>query len=342
MSDPTFDFGTLSYLTQVRRLRGLAVAALAKYDVAYSRLTLVNHGENTTYRVDGEASDRYLLRIHRPRYQTDTGIVEEMEWLNALHSDTDLIVPNPVQNRAGTYLSKASAPGIPETRNCVLFEWIDMRFRCKSLGSKALRNVATATAKLQIHAVAYQTTPLKGRLTWDTEGLIGKTAHWGNIATVPGFEDSDRALVIEARDQAARELMKAEARSGTMGLIHADLHDGNYGFKGHDVAFIDFDDCGAGFWLYDTAVTLAALRTLPRFKHLRDAYLNSYAKRRPFGPSEAGLLDTLIFARFICTCAWVHSRSDNPDIAAHAEATRTRLLEATKRYLETGDPLPSL
>jgi Ser/Thr protein kinase RdoA (MazF antagonist) len=47
------------------------------------------------------------------------------------------------------------------------------------------------------------------------------------------------------------------------GLIHADLHQGNYLFHGDEVRVIDFDDCGWGHFAHDLAVTVSELEHLP-------------------------------------------------------------------------------
>lgn len=61
-------FETLTNAGQLRRLRLLAVAALAAYDLHEPRLTALMHGDNTTFRVDLASGERYVLRIHRSAY----------------------------------------------------------------------------------------------------------------------------------------------------------------------------------------------------------------------------------------------------------------------------------
>ena len=49
---PMKDFGKLTYLGQVRALRPLAEEAAVRFGLSEARLTLIQHGENATYRVD--------------------------------------------------------------------------------------------------------------------------------------------------------------------------------------------------------------------------------------------------------------------------------------------------
>lgn len=58
-------FETLSLGGQLGRLRRLAAASLATYDIRPARLVPLAHEENTTFRVETPTGDRYVLRIHR-------------------------------------------------------------------------------------------------------------------------------------------------------------------------------------------------------------------------------------------------------------------------------------
>jgi Ser/Thr protein kinase RdoA (MazF antagonist) len=58
----------------------------------------------------------------------------------------------------------------------------------------------------------------------------------------------------------SRELQRFERRfPERLGLIHADLHFGNFLDTGAGPAAIDFDDCGRGFLAYDLAVPLTRI-----------------------------------------------------------------------------------
>jgi Ser/Thr protein kinase RdoA (MazF antagonist) len=77
-------FETLTHAGQLRRLRRLALAALAAYDIPEPRLTALMHGDNTTFRVDLATGERYVLRIHRSAGKTPEVVRSELAWLAAL------------------------------------------------------------------------------------------------------------------------------------------------------------------------------------------------------------------------------------------------------------------
>ena len=332
-------FEALTYRAQVARLRRLALRAAEAFGLEPKRMRLLGHGENTTYRVLDHDGQGYMLRIHRAGYQSGPGILEELSWLSALRRQTALRVPEPVASLTGELLTTIAVEGVPEPRHCALFRWLPLRFRYWSLGPKAVGQVAEATGLLQRYVLERGGLPASHRRRWDTEGLLGATAHWGDVAAIEGFVPKERTQVLEVRTRLVGLLQEAEADPANLGLIHADLHEGNYGFEGQRVTFIDFDDCGQGFWLYDPAVTLFALRQHPRFPALQKAYLETYAAYRPLGERETKLLEALMMARVMSGCAWVHTRSDNPQVARHAKSARAWVVSAAERYLKTGSCL---
>ena len=77
-------FESLSARGQARRLHRLAMAALAQYGLAGVSVRLLQHVENTTYRIDQPYTrQRFLLRVHGEGYQTAATIRSECLWLKA-------------------------------------------------------------------------------------------------------------------------------------------------------------------------------------------------------------------------------------------------------------------
>ena len=104
---------------QIARLRGVAEAALAAYDLPPVRLTLLAHLFNTTWQVDAATGERYVLRIHRAGRPTVANVGSELAWLAALRRDTDLEVPDPVPTRDGALLTVVAASPVTRTPRSV-------------------------------------------------------------------------------------------------------------------------------------------------------------------------------------------------------------------------------
>jgi len=121
-------FESLSVRGQARRLRRLAMSALAQYDLADVSVRLLQHVENTTYQIDQpHTRQRFLLRLHGEGYQTAATIRSECLWLKALQHEAKLVVPDPVLTPDGQFCLSLHVPGVPTSRLCSLLRWISGR-----------------------------------------------------------------------------------------------------------------------------------------------------------------------------------------------------------------------
>ena len=274
-------FAELDRAGRTRRLRRLAEAALTAYAVPVARLTPLAHGLNTTFRVDGADGHRYVLRVQRPDGPGVAQVRAEMAWLAKLRRETDLVVPQPVPTRARDLVSVVADPAVPEPRTCVLCHWVEGRFLDERLSAPQLYAVGEFTARLHLHGARMNGLD---RRRVDDLTEFGRTQVDGFSATVveravaaAGGDERIRAAVARVR------AVRAELGFGSdvFGLVHGDLHQGNYLLHRGRVHAIDFDDCGYGHYAYDLAVTCAALAHLPHREELKEALLDGYRSVRP-------------------------------------------------------------
>ena len=105
------DFEELTNRGRARRLRRLALSALADYDLPIARFRLVTNSFNGIFRLDTAMGEKYIVRVCLPEERFLVEIQSEMAWLAALRRDTDLAVPEPVPTRTGALVTTATAPG---------------------------------------------------------------------------------------------------------------------------------------------------------------------------------------------------------------------------------------
>ena len=310
-------FGTLTRAGQLRYLRQLALKALTAYAVQASRLTALQHEGNTTFRVDLANGQRYVLRIHHPALRTVESVRSEMMWLAALRRETNLVVPEPIPTLDGNLLTVVSVTEIPEPRICVLFRWIDGRFLNLRLTPSQLEQVGAFMARLQLHSAQFRPPDgfVRGRLDnltvaarrmagqGATEVLLrqqidhpaDETAAIRLVNEICSPEDGELVATLIRK---VRDMQRAVGQtSETFGLIHGDLHQGNYFFHHGQIRAIDFDDCGYGYYLYDIAVTLSEVNWRKNTPELRKGFLKGYRSIRDLSSEHEGYLDTLITFR---------------------------------------------
>lgn len=324
-------FEELTHRGRVQRLRALARSALNDFGCGAARLTYIAHAANTTFRVDvpesafldmggslsasstgqGEcgpyAQDRFLLRIHRPGYQTAKSIASELMWLSALSHEERLPVPEPVATVHGTWLTTINVPGVPEPRHCSLLRWMNGRFLRQRPRPRHVEAVGKFMARLHQHAAHWEPPAAFVRRHWDWDGLFGDQAGFSlpseqvwKLLPRPCYD-----LFIELADRAKQVMAELGRGIEAYGLIHADLNFYNTLFSGGEARVFDFDDCGYGYWLYDIAVTLSDWQGAEGWSKLRDAFLNGYATVRPLPLKHLVHLDLLMAAQHVAEALWI-------------------------------------
>ena len=319
-------FEELTYRGQLRRLRRLALEALASYDLGDFTLRPIQHRHNATFLVRAEGC-RYVLRVNRPGHRDLALFRSELMWLDAIARETDLVVPAPVADREGNLLTVASAPGIPKPRVCALFRWVKGRFVSQhDLTGRHLERVGRLMGRLHYHAEGFAPPPGFTRIRWDADGLLGGV-YGGSIAHAKAVLDPARRSIVDRAESITRRAMErlGEAPSG-FGLIHGDLHQMNYVFLKGEAHALDFDDCGWGYYLGDMGATLGPLVSRRDFPSLRVAFLHGYRSVRPLDAGHERMLTSFLIADRLKIAVWMSGRLDNPGLRdGVAEFVRDRV-----------------
>jgi Ser/Thr protein kinase RdoA (MazF antagonist) len=304
---------SLPYLAQIHRLRLLAESALESYSVGKHKLHFINHGENTTFRVDTTRHGRFLLRLHRHGYHSREALGEELAFLRHL-ARRGLSVPEPVPTPRGRSLVHVSTEAIPEGRYCDLLRWVDGRFIDESVSEKHMFALGQYMGTLRKLSSGRK---VVHRRYWDAEGLVGAEAKSGSIDFLPGTTPSVQKIITAGRKAVLKDLRAYENRfPERLGLIHADMHFGNFLVKpGGQISAIDFDDCGFGFYVYELAVPLTHLERMASgrlYERLKAFLIEGYASAAPWDDHDQRILERLFIARKLLMLGWMGSRLDIP------------------------------
>lgn len=324
------DFSKLSYNEQVKVLKKLAMVALERYPIAVKKIDFINHGENATFKVTDSKKSKYLLRICRNDYHTKEALLEELAWLKTLSKTKKFQVPVPILSKAKRLLESSFISEIPEGRKVALFKWTEGRFLKKAVSKKQMMALGILLANLHEESGKQKT---RYRKYWDSEGLLGKKAKFGSIDKLSGASPRQQLAVTKTRKKILKSLKMFESLyPEKMGLIHADMHTGNFLFNRNGIAAIDFDDCGFGFFAYDVAIPIMSLNRLKNLNKkkkeiLKEAFISGYRQIRAWDQNDEALLEQLITARRLLMLGWLNLRSDNPRLkkyfkGALAQATR--------------------
>ena len=305
-------FSRLSERGQVRRLRRIGAAALSRYNLQAARITFVQRKTNAIFRITTLSRGEFVLRVHPASQATATVIEGELRWLEAIGQETDLRVPVPESAEDGALVVTCEGPEMPEPLHCVLLRWLPgRRRRPQHLSKIELAKVGMVVGELHRHAAHFTLPPGYPRPPWDEVRLLGAEAVLRTAPRLPWLTDRDRRVLAETAANVRAAMAGLKTGPNVWGLIHADLHPWNVLWHQEQTGVIDFDDCGAGFYLFDLAIALENWLNSMADSALRDAFLDGYTRvfALPAGAEDA--LRTFAAARCYKTITrWAVSTGD--------------------------------
>ena len=289
----------LSALTskgRARRLRPLALAALAQYPVVPRRLRLIGNSWNCVFRVD-TADGPLVLRVGLPTSAGDGSRVRaEAEFLLALTRAGSVLVPTPRANRDGLFVTTASAPGVPEPRHCVLFTWVPGIDLAQAITPERWSLLGGLMARLHTFAEGWTPPtalpiPRHDRLFHRGEPCVlfdAQHAHRFSAARIAALRQA-----VELADARTQQIWAREPSIVT----HGDLHQWNVKLHRGSLHPIDFEDLLHSPPILDVATSLYYVHRRPDFPALRASFQAGYSALRPWVEREPGELTPLILAR---------------------------------------------
>jgi len=358
-------FDSLTYRSQLYRLRQLARSVLSYYHLQDAQLVLLQYEDNAVYCVTARSGKQFVLRVSAAEGYGAAEQNSEALWLTSLRQQTDLYVPEPVITTDGRLVVTMHMDGIPEPRHCVLFRWLPGKPPKSGISLAVMERVGAFTARLHNHAAQFVPPPgfVRQRWNWSHFSAVSSildpdsVGAWACPALVnidiwnlggasprpygnlPQDWGTDAQALLSAVGQQAREtLTEIGMDESAWGLIHADLHRDNILIKRGQVGVIDFDDCGWGYYLFDVASVLDSfsrrVATDTRHYHLlKQAYLTGYDRIRPLPANVGNYLRTFKALRDLVTLNFI-LRSHNARVQEWGPVRITAIMRCLQAYVD--------
>jgi Ser/Thr protein kinase RdoA (MazF antagonist) len=329
------DFNTLTNRGRARRLRQLALVALAQYPLEVARVRLITNEFNGIFRVD-TPDDKYVLRVCRAA-QTEGGrdqLWSEMAWLAALREEPSLEVPEPVATRDGELVVTAHVDGVPEPRHCAVFSWLPGRDLDAQLTPENVAQLGALAARLHRQAASWE--PPAGFSIVRYNRVL--PAFEEALLFDPEFADvlppERRDVFMAAAARVEEAINRLQASGEPMRVIHGDLHRWNVKvFRGRLSPF-DFEDLIWGWPVQDIAISLYYFHGEPEYATLRAAFRQGYETVAPWPERYEGEIDRFIAGRSLVLA---NGLLQDPDLEWQAEVPRYfQRTEARLRALAAG------
>lgn len=307
-------------MTSLDDIQDSARQAARHWPEIISNPELVMHRENSVFRV--EATDGpHALRLHRLGYHDDAALNSELTWM-AMLADKGMNVPRPLRTKSGSFLADVEGG-----RKASLLTWLSGAPLGKTgaplvmagtARTVTFRNIGAELARMHLLTDGWQIPAGFQRPSWDVDGLVGDEPFWGKFWEFSSCSIEDQRLLAILRNQCREQLLAFQNQGGDFGLIHADLVRENILVDDGEVQFIDFDDCGFGFRMFDIATALIKNIHELDFGALQKALLAGYASVRALSEFEIDALPLFLTLRSLTYLGWAESRANELETAVRA------------------------
>jgi len=291
----------------------IAEEALTHYDIiGDTQLHFIGQSQNTTFRVETSKNEKFLLRLHTGIDANDSSpsdvwqekpvIRSELLWLNALRKDTELVVPQPIRNHVGEWVTEVRTTSSRQPCRCTLLRWIDGEHIETEPTPEQVFLLGLLIAQLHQHASQWEQPSDFTRPHHDTVQLQGSLLKLRLLTEQGIISTSDYEVLQASVSKIAQLTLDLERNPNNWGIVYADLQDANYIFHQGKIRPIDFGRCGFGFYLYDVALSLSYLRT-SLHEHLLKGYENVRSLSNNYEPIVEAFFLSSIVENFAFLCA---------------------------------------
>ena len=192
------------------------------------------------YENNGQA---YILKITHSLHRTKNSILGELEWTNYLAAN-DVPVCRAIESKSGNLVEVIDVDGSYFLAYTVV-KAPGQRIKSVNCRDSLIETWGQITG--QMHALAKDYTP-------STEDK--KRHHWydDKAIVVENYLPVEQTMVIETANQLKAKLRHYPTSRDDYGLIHSDLHQGNFFVDNGRMTVFDWDDCHYNWYAYDIAI----------------------------------------------------------------------------------------
>lgn len=258
----------------------IARLALDAYGLGDAPYLFLQHSENVTFKVDVPNGAR-LLRIHTPgsalmgKHGADEAMVNsEMLWLEALRRETDLPVQQPLRNQSGQFVTCITKG--KRKFNCTLLEWLAGEpYRRELENEESAAQLGALVGKL--HQFSREWHAPSGFVRPKRDGAYFKKAlKTLKITTEDGRASYRDFKSLETAVETLTQIMRRKKNRVPDGLLHGDLHRGNFLYHQGQIRLIDFSMSAMGNYLFDLGLCFSDIKPA-----LHPIFLEHYQQLMP-------------------------------------------------------------
>ena len=282
---------------------------------------LLGKVENLVWRVESPHG-LFVLRLTEPTHRSEAALQAELNWLDHLVK-LDLPVCRPLLSLAHVQIEKFEYKG--QELLVSAFEWLEgvaLDKNQKAWSIPVVQSLGKLAAKLHLQGHSLPPELLAARPVWQSNNLIDRAAE-----LLP-----DDEWLLERLTTCRQTMASLPQTRPHYGLIHGDIHIGNFLVLDQQVRLFDFDDCHLGWHAQDLALILySALPLTGPTETFADWFLQqmrtAYITVRPWPELMSETLELFLHWRdltliLFLKCRWPEQPPERQ--RAYLEQLRTR------------------
>jgi Ser/Thr protein kinase RdoA (MazF antagonist) len=300
--------------------RRLGLDALEQWNLRPDAVQLRHHGENSVYvvRTDGQ---KLIARLSGTDLQNPVSVRGELRFIVRC-AEKGINVARPIPTEGGEPFARVPemdpVTGKKRDRMITLFPFVPgRRVGRKGMTDRLVFRWGETIAQLQNATDGFRQTRLARRPRWD--GI--------NFQSEILSDDLKRRRWFTEEWEACQAWMHALPET-EFGLIHADVHEGNFKVHRGELYLFDFDDSCVCWYAYDLAVVLVrfpAAADREWLKGFRANLLAGYRSLRPLTEEWERRIPGFIRMRRLWIANWLTMRGDIPRLRRYYDDYMLRL-----------------
>ena len=269
-------------------------------------IKLIRRVENFVYAAKLE-DQPVILRLTEPHHRSKSELESELDWMHYL-SHSGLKIANPIFSNAQSLVESIEGKQIfyasvfSKAQGAPLEKKEDFSLEILHTWGKYIAHSHVLTQK-------YQPKPhIKKRTDWNQDTSI-------KIA-LQRLDKND--LISQRCCELTDWLQSLPTHSQCFGLVHCDLHHGNFFIHEGEITAFDFDDCAYHWFSYDLAVPLLNLQMMAdenffdiAYEKLFDAYIGGYSETLSLDKIWIERLDLFVKFRVSILYHWIKVNMEN-------------------------------
>jgi len=227
---------------------------LTQYGIKAKTVNLLSELNEYVFQVVRDDGQTFVLRLQQPDKLSDDAVHAQLNWLKAIHVETDIIVPLPVALTSGKSFGNVELSQLETTCRYVLFNWVEGERKPTPddwVHPENLNLIGRVVAQLHNHAQNYGM-PQEGSVSLlNSQGFLGEGSALKSNEIEPHLGSLELKTFHRYIDTVASVLQEHVEKEDECGLIHADLGPHNWLFDQGVPRIIDFDAFAIGYFVHD-------------------------------------------------------------------------------------------